>query len=144
MSIVQLAPSLADKDRDLKKAGKNLGKLFHLLSQEAVFENRNFAVSVHNEGYFVLEFDGEEWLQSEDSFFQKFKLNENQRSLLLIEDIVIDIAKSNKPKPHILILSSGEMTPFEWRIRDHNSQSKIVLLGNFTGKVLMIGPEPIG
>ena len=46
ISMVQLSVGLSDETRDLKKVGKSLGKLFHLLSQEGVFESRNFAVSV--------------------------------------------------------------------------------------------------
>ena len=40
---------------DLKRIGKDLGKLFHLLNQEAVFESRNYAISVQDKGFIVLE-----------------------------------------------------------------------------------------
>jgi hypothetical protein len=63
---------------------------------------------------------------------------------LIIDDQVIDISAKKTPEPHILILSSGEMTPFEWRIRDKLTQSGIVLQGNLLGSVLMTGPEPLG
>ena len=69
---------------------------------------------------------------------------ETQSSELIIEDKVIDISKKKEPDPHILILSSGEMTPFEWRIRDQYSKNGIVLQGNIVGGVLMTGPEPSG
>ena len=56
---------------------------------------------------------------------------------------VIDISRKTTPEPHILILSSGEMTPFEWRINDKLVKSGIVLQGNLLGGVLMTGPEPL-
>ncbi|MCP4335512.1 MAG: hypothetical protein GY785_22915, partial [Gammaproteobacteria bacterium] len=62
----------------------------------------------------------------------------------LIDDRVFDITTKSNPEPHILILSSGEMTLFEWRIRDELTQSGIVLQGNMLGGVLMSGPEPLG
>ena len=71
-------------------------------------------------------------------------MTESQISELVIEDKVIDISSEDDPQPHILILSSGEMTPFEWRIRDELSQSGIMLQGNILGGILMIGPEPLG
>ena len=144
VSMLQLSTGLGDNNRDLNRLGKDLGKLFHLLSQEAVFENRNYAISIHDKGFLILEYDGGKWFQSADSFFQKIKLNDAQHSQLVINDLVIDISQGTVPLPHILILASGEMTPFEWRINDRDSQSGIVLQGNLLGSVMMTGPEPLG
>ena len=144
ISMVQLSVGLSDETRDLKSIGKNLGKLLHLLSQEAVFESRNYAVSVQDQGFIVLEYNEGEWARSGQSFFNKIKMTESQRSELIIEDQIIDISPKTEPIPHILILSSGEMTPFVWRIRDQLTQSGIVLQGNVLGGVLMTGPEPLG
>ncbi len=144
VSMVQFSSGLGDNTRDLKRVGKDLGKLFHLLSQEAVFENRNFAISVQDRGYIVLQFDGGSWVPSEETFFKRLKMSESQRSELVIEEQVIDISAKTSPEPHILILASGEMTPFEWRIRDQLTQHGIVLQGNVLGSVLMTGPEPLG
>jgi general secretion pathway protein H len=144
VSMLQLSTGLGDNERDLKRLGKDLGKLFHLLNQEAVFENRNYAISVQDEGFLVLEYNGEDWNPSEDSFFKKIKLNKSQQSLLIIDDLVVNTKTTKDPQPHILILSSGEMTPFEWRISDQDSRSGIVLQGNVVGSVLMTGPEPLG
>ena len=144
VSMVQLSVGLSDETRDLKKVGKSLGKLFRLLSQEAVFESRNFAISVQDKGFIVLEYNEGEWARSEQSFFKKIKMTESQRSELIMENQIIDISTKTQPEPHILILSSGEMTPFEWHISDRLTQSGIVLQGNILGGVLMTGPEPLG
>jgi general secretion pathway protein H len=144
LSMMQFSMGLGDENRELKRVGKDLGKLFHLLNQEAVFEGRNYAISVQETGFIVLEFDGGTWTPAGDSFYARIKMAESQLSELLIEDLVIDISTKEQPDPHILILSSGEMTPFEWRIQDRFSQSRIVLQGNLLGGVLMTGPEPSG
>jgi hypothetical protein len=44
--------------------------------------------------------------------------------------------------PHILILASGEMTPFEWTINDKATKSAIILMGDLLGTVQMEGPTP--
>jgi general secretion pathway protein H len=142
LSMMQFSMGLGGENRELKRVGKDLGKLFHLLNQEAVFESRNYAISVQENGFIVLEFDGGAWTPADDSFFTRIKMSESQSSELIIEDQVIDISKKTEPDPHILILSSGEMTPFEWRIRDQCSKNGIVLQGNLLGGVLMTGPEP--
>ena len=92
----------------------------------------------------VLEFDGGAWSAVDDSFFTRIKMADSQSSELIIEDLLVDISEQTDPQPHILILSSGEMTPFEWRIQDEFSQFRIVLQGNMLGAVLMTGPEPPG
>ena len=92
----------------------------------------------------MLEFDGGAWSAVGDSFFTRIKMTESQSSQLIIEDLQVDISEETEPQPHILILSSGEMTPFEWRIEDEYSQFRIVLQGNMLGAVLMTGPEPQG
>jgi len=142
LSMMQFSMGLGDENRELKRVGKDLGKLFHLLNQEAVFESREFAISVKDKGFMVLEFNGGDWSVVEDSFFTRIKMAESQRSELIIGDLVVDISAKTEPQPHILILSSGEMTPFEWRIQDEYSQLGIVLQGNMLGGVLMTGPEP--
>ncbi|MCP4469607.1 MAG: prepilin-type N-terminal cleavage/methylation domain-containing protein [Gammaproteobacteria bacterium] len=144
ISMVQFSVGLGDQTRDLKRVGKDLGKLFHLLNQEAVFEGRNYAISVQEKGFIVLEYGRGDWAPAEDSFFSRFKMTESQISELVIEDQIIDISPKTDPQPHILILASGEMTPFEWRIEDKLSRSGIVLQGNMLGNVLMTGPEPLG
>jgi general secretion pathway protein H len=141
-TLIQLSPGLVESDRNLKRLGKDLGKMFRLLNQEAVFENRDYAISVRDKGFVLLEFQDGAWVEVGDSFFRGVKMTDSQSSVLLIEDRVIDISKTD-PKPHILILSSGEMTPFEWRIRDAATQKRILLEGTLLGGVLMTGPEPL-
>ena len=143
ISVVQLAPGLSDETRDLKRTGKELGKMFRLLNQEAVFESRNYAISVKDNGFIVLEYNEGKWLPVPDTFFARIRMAESQSSTLIIENQVIDISETTEPAPHILILSSGEMTPFEWRIDDDTLKSGIVLQGNILGAVLMTGPEPL-
>lgn len=141
-TMVQLAPSLGDENRELKRVGKDLGKMFRLLNQEAVFENRNYAVSVRDKGFVVLEYMDGAWSEAPDSFFKRIRLAESHRSKLIIEDLVVDTSRKKENEPHILILSSGEMTPFEWHIDDTVTQSGILIEGNMLGSVLMTGPEP--
>jgi general secretion pathway protein H len=141
-TLVQLAPGLGDENRELKRVGKDLGKMFRLLNQEAIFENRNYAISVRDKGFVVLEYADGAWTETPDAFYQRIKLADSHRSKLIIEDLVVDTSKKKNDEPHILILSSGEMTPFEWHIDDTITQSGILIEGNMLGSVLMTGPEP--
>ena len=143
VSLVQLSAGLADNNRHIKNLGKGLGKLIQLLNQEAVFENRNFALALGDNKYAVLEYNGEDWALSDRHGSTLVPMRESQVNRLIIDDLVIDTSAKNPVDPHILILSSGEMTPFEWQVDDAESRSRIVLQGSLTGQVLMSGPEPL-
>lgn len=119
-----------------------MSKLMQLLYQEAIFENRNFAISLKHNGYKVLEYDGQSWNVSDQSLFRRIRLNKAQESTLEIESKAVASVDEEKMTPHILILSSGEMTPFEWTINDNDSRTTVVLQGNLLGKIRMAGPSP--
>ena len=141
LSMMSLSVTLVDENRELKRVGKDLGKIFHLLNREAVFGTRNYGITVLENGFLVLEYDGASWTPVADSFYNKFKMSESQYSELLLDEELVDLAPKEEPEPHILIMSSGEMTPFEWRISDDFLQSSITLQGDLQGGVLMTGPE---
>ena len=142
VSFILLSVSFGSGSDKLKVLGNDLGKTMRLLYQEAVFENRNYAISLHEQGFSVLEYDGEKWAESGQSFYRKVKLGESQQSQLLIEELVIKAVKIDNPVPHILILSSGEMTAFEWNIIDNDARASITISGDLLGNILVNDPVP--
>jgi prepilin-type N-terminal cleavage/methylation domain-containing protein len=142
VSAVLLSTNLGSDSNDLKVLGKDLSKLIHLLYQEAIFENRNYAISLHHQGFKVLEYDGEDWVVADQSFFRKVKLSESQSSNLIVENFIVQSVDQDDLIPHILILSSGEMSAFEWSIDDSDSNANITIQGDLLGKILMSGPIP--
>lgn len=140
VSAVVSSTSFGQGDAKLKLLGSDLGKLVHLLYQEAVFENRNYAISITESGYNVLEYDGENWVPSPQRFFRKIKLGENREVNLIVDNLEVSAVAANEFVPHILILASGEMTPFEWQITDTNLNAQMIVQGNLLGKVTVLGP----
>ncbi len=140
VSAILLSTSFSGGSGDLKILGKDLSKTMRLLYQEAIFENKNFAISLKHQGFKVLEYDGQDWADSEQSFFRKLKLNNSQQSTLIIENLVVASVEQSDPVPHILILSSGEMTPFEWQIRDSDSNTSVTISGDFLGNIMASAP----
>lgn len=143
VSAIIFSTTLSRGDNDLKLLGNDLSKMIHLLYQEAIFENRNYAISLNPHDFNVLEYNGEDWTISEQSFFRKIKLGESRESSLTVDDLDVSVVDPSSKAPHILILSSGEMTSFEWQIIDRNLDSKIILQGDLLGNVLMLGPVPL-
>ena len=140
VSAVVFSTSLSRGDNDLKLLGNDMGKLLHLIYQEAVFENRNYAISLNASGYSLLEYNGESWAVSEQSFYRKIKLSEAHRSTLMVNNLDVSVGESTDPVPHILILASGEMSSFEWHIADTRLDSEIILQGDILGNIIVLGP----
>ena len=142
VSGILFSTSFISGSSDLKILGNDLSKTMRLLYQEAIFENKNYAISLKHQGFKVLEYDGQDWAESQQSFFRKVKFNESQQSNLIIENLLVESVEQSNPVPHILILSSGEMTPFEWQILDSNAKTSITIFGDFLGNILASDPAP--
>ncbi len=125
---------------ELQKHASYLGKTLQLLMQEAILEDRNFALSVVPKGYLVLEYDGQEWIQSNDKFLLKLQKEHEYSDELIIDSNIVKIEKKDKLEPHILILSSGEMSVFEWNIEDKINNLRVKLNSTMLGKITMEGP----
>ena len=140
VTMMVLSTNFSHNEQALEKLGKNISKNIQLLYQEAIFENRNFAISLNPESLQVLFYNGEEWILSEDKFFKTLEFQQGIHSDLRVQNEAVKPVKPDKLEPHILILSSGEMTPFTWLIENENNQTEITLDGSLLGKVTMTGP----
>ncbi len=125
---------------DLKVHAENLGKTLKVLMQEAILEDKNFALSLTPESYMVLEYDGQEWAPSKDKFLLSLQKKHKYNDELIIDGNIISIQVTEKPEPHILILSSGEMTVFEWVIEDRENNLRVKLNSSMLGSITIEGP----
>ena len=140
-STVVLNTNLGSPEAPLKKHVIRVQQILQLLMQEAILEDRNFALSLLPETYLVLEYDGESWIPSTDKIFQSLKKTVPFHEELLVDQQLVKIEKTDNPKPHILILASGEMSVFEWLIEDRKNRYKARLLSSMTGELVLEGPS---
>ena len=139
-STILLNTNFNRPEETLKQHSKKISKTLKLLMQEAILNDNNYALSLFPGGYIVLEFNGEEWLPSEDKFLLSLKGQYTFSDELIIDSQIIKIEKKDKPDPHILILASGEMTPFEWHISDREHDLNVVIKANLLGDISSEGP----
>ena len=139
-SVILLNLSVARPDQQLGEHAKRLGKTMQLLMQEAILDDRNYALSVAPQSYLVLEYDGAEWQQTADPFFQSLQKKHIYNDELIIDKNLVSIEDNEKPEPHILLLSSGEMTVFQWDIEDPDNNLRVRLQSSLLGKIQIEGP----
>lgn len=125
---------------ELKAHSTNLSKTLQLLMQEAILENRNFAVSVLPQSYVILQYDGAEWVPVVDKLLLSLQKKYTYSDELLIDGNIISIQDTEKPEPQILILASGEMTVFEWNIEDRKNHLQVKLTSTMLGSITIEGP----
>ncbi len=124
----------------LKQHATTLAKTMKLLLQEAIMNDQNYALSLGSGGYQVLVFDGESFRPSDERFFASLQKQYDYEDELMVDDRIIAIDNKQTPEPHILFLSSGEMSVIEWNIQDRENQLRVRLNSSLLGKIQIEGP----
>lgn len=122
IGLAVFSTGIAGPARELRSEAERLGGLIGVLVDEAVLDNREYGLSFTRDGYRVLRYDPQrgEW-QALDR--QTHRLPEWAEVTLEVEGEVEGEAltlggEASADAPQLLILSSGEMTPFRLRLAE--------------------------
>ncbi len=139
-STILLNTQLHRPDNLLKEHASMLAKTMKLLLQEAIMNDENYALSLQPGGYQVLVFNGEAFVPSKQRFLTSLQKQHDYSDELLVDNQLVAIEDKQEPDPHILFLSSGEMSVVEWQIQDPDNQLNIQLNSNLLGDIQIAGP----
>ena len=97
---------------------RRLKALMTLAHDEAVSASAELGFRTEGFGYEFVRYDdeGKHWVTLDERPFRPRQLEEGQFLSLRIEDVPLTIGEDEPPA--VLILSSGEVTPFELRLKD--------------------------
>ena len=137
---VLLNSSLIDPNKKFITRTEKIAKLIHFAHQQAEISNQNYAISSTTKGYVFLHYQGGDWTLMNDKPLISKELPEQLKQELsidtkLVEPISPSQIKQKKYVPHILMLSSGEMSPFAWSFSDLDNDLEIILTGAYNGKI---------
>jgi len=129
---VMLSSGLVREDRDLEREALRLRSLIDLVREEAIMQSREHGILFTESGYrfYVYDYQTQRWAELPgDKLLAPHELAEPIELELRVEDreLVLDPAAlgagderdsddeddDEGPQPQVMILSSGEMTPFE-------------------------------
>ncbi|MGP0172335.1 type II secretion system minor pseudopilin GspH [Pseudomonas sp. NCHU5208] len=120
IGLAVLSTGIAGPARELRSEAERLSGLIGVLADEAVLDNREYGLSFTGEGYRVLRYDPQraEWQALDE---QAHRLPDWAELTLEVEGEDADQAaslpaKASADNPQLLILSSGELTPFRLRL----------------------------
>lgn len=147
---------LADND-SLDREARRLSALIELVSDEASTQGRDFGLELMTAGYRFVEYDPllDQWFEViGDDYLKQRELDEGvefelfleERKVLLhteAQDIEDEEDDENQPQrdltddylPHVLILSSGDVTPFDLRLVRNVDLSEITLTMTLAGEL---------
>lgn len=154
VSITLLSVGVLGDDRELREESRRFVALVQLLQDEAVMQGRDFGIEFMNGGFRFVEYDplvnawaeiiGDESLRPRDlPDGVEFDLwLEGQRVVLKDAAAALDDPDEEPDDrgiesyaPHVLVFSSGDMTPFELHVLRQDLDQAITLEGDVLGQV---------
>jgi len=135
VSVVLLNTSLINPNKKFITLTQNISKLMHHAHQQAQLSNENYALSLTKKGYVFLIFQGDGWVPMSQKPLLEGKLPKHIKQELSIDKKLVEVLKKDQFVPHILLLASGEMSPFEWTLSDLDNDLEIVITGSYNGVI---------
>lgn len=137
--VVSLAV-LAIGDNRLERAREvatQVMALSDLAREQAIFNGADYALNVWREGYQFHQLQNGRWTPlAGDAEFRARSLPEGLSFTLYLEGLEAELPWAPKDQPQVFILSSGEITPFELRIKDEE-ETLAVLAGDALGNLAL-------
>lgn len=161
LTVTLISINVVGSDRDVRMEGDRLVALLRAARDDSLFQGREFGVEMMRGGYRFVEYDPglAQWaVVPDDDFLTSWTLPEGFELSLELEDkqIVLETepaeikydprpgAPPGNYAPHLLIFSSGEMTPFRIRITRLSDRLDTVIEGGLLGTVEIVEDEGNG
>lgn len=155
MSIAVLSLSLVGGDRDVRNEALRVVSLLEVAQDESMLQGREFGLELMQGSYRFVELDPFTGQWSEIIGDDTLRLRELPAELelaLFIEDrrvlLRADPANTDDEKrdvenyaPHVLIYSSGDMTPFELHFLRDVDDAKVAIRSDLAGTIELVDDE---
>ena len=156
-AVVVLGLGNLGDDRELRTEARRMSALIEMASDEATLQGRDFGLELLLQGYRFVEYDPvtEQWFEViGDDLLRPRSLAEDTEFDLFLEDkrIVLELeaAKTEQDEddrdlsddylPHVLVLSSGDISPFVLEIYRRTDRASIQLSASPAGE-LKVGTD---
>lgn len=144
VGMAVLSIGIAGDDRDLRQESFRLKSLLDLVREEALMQNRDFGVFFSATGYrfYIYDYQRLAWVEPlADNLLTERPLRDPVNLELVVEGRDILLASEfepdalSDPMPQIMILSSGEVTPFEAALTRPFDDARVELRAEIDGTI---------
>jgi general secretion pathway protein H len=142
--IAVLSLDLLGDDRELEREAYRLRGLLTLLREEALLQNRDYGVAFTETGYRFYIYDPAQFLwfdAQDDRLLAHYELTEPLSLEMRLDDRQVRLERYfdeeflAMPEPQLLLLATGEQTPFEIGFYRDFSGGRFRLVGDFSGEI---------
>jgi general secretion pathway protein H len=157
-AVALLSIGILGDDRDLQREARRLSSLIELANDEAAIQGRDYGLEIMESGYRFVEFDPllNQWYEViGDDFLRPRQIKEGLEFELTIEGhrLLLDESAAETERdqddtdltddyiPHILIMSSGDVSPFELRLLRPNDRAALTLTMSLAGELEIQGDD---
>lgn len=156
-AVALLSFGLLGDDRELQREARRLSSLIQLANDEAMMQGRDYGIEFVQSGYRFVEHDPltEQWVELVGDEVLRPRQLENEaefdlyledRRILLDteaveltiedeEDRSVDQELIDEYTPHVLIMSSGDVTPFELTLVRQFDRAEITITMSLAGEL---------
>ncbi len=155
-AVALLSLGILGDDRSLQREARRLSSLIELANDEASIQGRDYGLEFMRSGYRFVEYDPllNQWYEMiGDDFLRPRQIEEGLEFELIIEDrrVLLDESAAETQRdeddtnltddyiPHILIMSSGDVSPFELRFLRPIDRTAITLTMSLAGELEIQG-----
>ena len=122
VGLIQFSDYIVGADRQMRAEADRLRSLVDLLHEEALMQSRDFGLMFTETGYrfYVYDYKQAVWVETtDDELLKQHPLPKLLNLVLALDDREVKLNPDfgsrdiKNPEPQVMILSSGEITPFE-------------------------------
>ncbi len=159
-TVALMSLGVLGDDRELRTEARRMQTLLEIAQDEAILQGREFGMEIMLDSFRFVEFNPftNEWsVIVGDDTLRLRRLPEDVEFDLLLEDRTVELeldpaeintnedAANRNPEedysPHLLIFSSGDMSPFELRITRNYDRAVVVLRRDLIGEFEILSPD---
>ncbi len=160
MSVAVMSLGILGDDREVRNEARRVASLIEVALDESMLQGREYGLEFMVSGYRFVEFDPltNQWAEVfGDELLRPRQLPEGVEFDLFLEerrvDLDLDASKLETEEddgpadsidnytPHLLIFSSGDVTPFELHLYREYDDQRVVIAGDFVGNIEFIVDE---
>ena len=145
VGAVVLSIGAIGPDREAEREIQRLRGLIDLLHEDALMQSRDYGLLITSGGYRFYAYDYKQlkWLQvAGDRLLEEHALRKQLELGLVLDgkDVRLEkkfesIDREKDPTPQVMILSSGELTPFVLDVSRDGTNGRYALTGEVNGKL---------
>lgn len=147
VQAVTLSMGALGNDREIAQEGRRLKGMIELLQEEALMQTRDYGVMFTATGYrfYVYDYQQLAWIDPQtDRLLAPYALRPQLEMALVLDGRQVPLERDfesqdiENPEPQIMLLASGEVTPFTIEMSREGIDGRFELAVELDGKVSVV------